>query len=334
MKPTIQTKSLVTGGGGFLGKAIARQLLNRGDEVYSFSRGNYPVLSAMGVTQIKGDICDGPAVDNASRGMDTVFHTAAMAGVWGKYEDYYTTNVAGTKNIIAACKAHGVKRLIYTSSASVIYNGKNMTGDNESLPYPHRYMTHYPKTKAMAERLVAGAANGDLSTLILRPHLIWGPEDNHLVPRIIERAHRLAIVGNGKNIADTIYIDNAAEAHLMAADKLIENPGLSGKLYFISQDDRIPVWDMINRILAAAGRPAVTRRIPASMAWVIGGILELIYKTAGLKNEPRMTRFVARELSTSHWYDISAAKRDLGFFPRISTEEGLKRLEEWLRDKP
>ncbi len=326
-------KVLVTGGGGFLGKAIVRRLLHRGDEVFSFSRGDYPELSEMGVTQLRGDLGDKEAVEKACREMNLVFHTAARAGVWGKYEDFYRTNVTGTQNIIDACKKHHVKRLIYTSSASVIYNGKNMIGKDESLPYPDRYMTHYPKTKAMAEKKVIGAADKDLSALVLRPHLIWGPEDNHLVPRIIERAHRLAIVGNGKNIADTIYIDNAAEAHLMAADKLLENPELSGNIYFISQDDHIPVWEMINRILAAAGRPPVKRRIPAALAWLAGGILELIYKTAGIQSEPRMTRFVARELATSHWYDISAAKRDLGFFPRVSTEEGLKRLEKWLREK-
>lgn len=325
-----RTKALVTGGGGFLGKAIVRQLRHRNDEVFSFSRKNHPELVALDATQINGDLCDPEAVENACRDMDIVFHTAAKAGVWGDDQEYYRTNVTGTDNIIAACKKHHVRRLIFTSSASVIYTGKNMTGRDESLPYPRRYMTHYPKTKAMAEQKVICAADKKLLTLVLRPHLIWGPEDNHLVPRIIERADRLAIVGNGKNIADTIYIDNAAEAHIMAADKLLENPGISGKVYFISQDDRIPVWEMINRILAAAGYKPVTRRIPAALAWLAGALLELIYKTANIQDEPRMTRFVAKELSTSHWYDISAAKRDLGFSPRVSTDEGLKRLKEWL----
>ena len=326
-------KALVTGGGGFLGKAIVGQLLERGDTVYSFSRHDHSELTEMGAAQVNGNLGDLEAVLKACEGMDVVFHTAAKAGVWGKFEDYYNTNVLGTENIITACKHHNIKRLIYTSSASVVYNGKNMTGDNETVAYPDKYMTHYPKTKAMAEKKVVAAADEDLAVIVLRPHLIWGPGDNHLIPRIIERANRLARVGNGKNIADTIYIDNAAEAHLLAADKLAENPDLSGRIYFISQEDRVPVWDMINRILQAAGRPPVKQAVPAPLAWLAGAILELIYKTFSIDSEPRMTRFVARELSTSHWYDTSAAKRDLGFFPRISTDEGFQYLEKWLQTK-
>ncbi|MFO7965444.1 MAG: NAD-dependent epimerase/dehydratase family protein [Desulfobacterales bacterium] len=323
---------LVTGGGGFLGKAIVKQLRRRGHAVVSFSRGDYPELAAMGAAHMTGDLCDRAAVENACQGVDVVFHTAAKAGVWGAYDGYFRTNVIGTDHIIDACRKHRVSRLIYTSSASVIYNGKNMAGNDESLPYPRRHLSRYAKTKALAEQRIIAASDEHLRTLVLRPHLIWGPEDSQLVPRIIERANRLAVVGQGNNIADTIYIDNAAEAHVLAADKLLDNPGLSGRVYFISQDDRVPVWEMINRILAAAGRPPVRRRVPAFAAWIIGGLMEMIYAAARIDREPPMTRFVARELSTSHWYDISAAKRDLGFFPRISTKEGLNRLRDWLQD--
>ena len=331
--PYTPQKLLVTGGGGFLGKAIVCRLIKRGDTVYSFSRGTYPELSTIGVTQIKGDLSDFSAVKEACRGMDVVFHTAAKAGVWGKFGDYYKTNVLGTENVIAACRYHNIKRLVYTSSASVVYNGKNMTGDDESVAYPDSYMTHYPKTKAMAEKRVVTAADEHLATIVLRPHLIWGPGDNHLIPRIIRRADRLAQVGDGKNIADTIYIDNATEAHLLAADKLFEKPELSGKIYFISQGDRVPVWEMINRILQAADCEPVKRVVPASVAWTVGALLEIIYKTLRIEKEPPMTRFVARELSTSHWYDTNASKKDLGFVPKISTDEGFERLEKWLRNK-
>ena len=325
-------KALVTGGGGFLGKAIVKQLLNKDYDVYSFSRSRYDSLSAMGITQIQGDIRDPIAVDNACPGMDVVFHVAARAGVWGEYEDYFQTNVLGTKNIISSCLKNSVRRLIYTSSASVVYDGKDMKGANESAPYPEKYLTHYPKTKAMAEQIVVNASGADLLTAILRPHLIWGPEDNHLVPRIIERADRLFKVGNGKNIADTIYIDNAAVAHILAAEKLLERPDLSGNIYFISQGDFVPVWEMINNILKAAGLNPVKRSVPAWIAWFAGAMLESIYKAFKIKKEPQMTRFVALELSTSHWYDISAAKKDLGYEPIISTKEGLLRLEKWLKN--
>jgi len=325
------TQVLVTGGGGFLGGAIVRLLQQRGEDVRSFSRSVYAELEALGVEQIQGDISDQHAVEQAVEGMDLVFHVAAKPGIWGDYSEYYQTNVTGTRNVISACLKHKVARLVYTSSPSVVFNGTDMEGVDESAPYPAGFHAHYPKTKALAEQLVVDAARKGLLTIILRPHLIWGPRDNHLVPRIIKRAKRLVRVGNGRNLVDTIFIDNAAEAHVAAADRLEINPGLSGKIYFISQDDPMPAWDIINGILKAAGLEPVRRSIPHKMAWLIGALLECVYKTFNLKGEPQMTRFLADELATAHWFDISAAKKDLGYAPRISTEEGLRRLEQWLQ---
>jgi nucleoside-diphosphate-sugar epimerase len=325
------TKALVTGGGGFLGGAIVRLLQLRGEDVRSFSRSVYAELETLGVEQIQGDISDQHAVEQAVKGMDLVFHVAAKPGIWGDYSEYYQTNVIGTGNVISACLKHRVARLVYTSSPSVIFDGTDMEGIDESAPYPDRYHTHYPKTKALAEQMVVKSAGDGLASIILRPHLIWGPRDKHFVPRIIERAKRLVKVGDGRNLVDTIYIDNAAEAHLMAADRLESNPELSGKIYFISQNEPIPVWDMVNAILKAAGLGPVRKSIPHRMAWLVGLLLELAYKCFNLNGEPQMTRFLADELATAHWFDISAAKKDLGYAPRVSTEEGLRRLENWLK---
>lgn len=326
-------KALVTGGGGFLGGAIVRRLLERGDAVRSFSRGIYDELDAMGVEQIQGDIHDRLDVEKACKGMDLVFHVAAKPGVWGNYEDFYRTNVIGTRNVIAGCSLHHVPRLVYTSSPSVVFDGTDMVGVDESVPYPDKYHAHYPKTKAMAEQHVAEAASRDLRTIVLRPHLIWGPGDNHLVPRIIERAKRLKRVGDGHNLVDTVYIDNAAHAHILAADSLDTNPELSGNIYFISQGEPVPLWDMVNDILKAGGLPPVKRSISRKTARIIGAILEFVYSALKLKGEPRMTRFLADELATAHWFDISAARRDLGYAPLVSTEEGLRRLEAWLKNE-
>lgn len=321
---------LVTGGGGFLGGAIVSRLIARGDAVTSFSRSFHPELDVMGVRQMCGDLCDGQAVDSACKNMDLVFHTAAQTGVWGPYDIYHKTNVTGTENILSACRRNQVHRLVYTSSPSVVFNGCDMEGVDETVPYPDHYTAHYPKTKAIAERAVIQAADEKVRTIILRPHLIWGPRDNSLVPRILARAKRLMRVGSGSNLVDTVYIDNAAEAHLLAADRLLTNPRLSGKVYFITQDDPICLWDMVNAILNAGGLPPVRRSISPKTAWLIGAVLENIFKILRLPGEPMMTRFLAEELSTAHWFDIRAAKRDLGYRPGVSTDEGLKRLEEWL----
>ncbi len=321
---------LVTGGGGFLGKAIVRKLIAGGERVRSFSRSYYPDLEDLSVEQVQGDIGDERAVATACEGIDTVFHVAAKAGIWGRSRDFFRTNVTGTHNVIAACRKSGVQRLIYTSSPSVVFDGSDMRGVDESVPYPGSYTADYPRTKAMAEQAVRRATGEGLPAIILRPHLIWGPEDNHLVPRIIRRAKRLRRVGDGTNRVDTVYIDNAAQAHIQAADRLRADPTLSGRIYFISQDEPIGLWDMVDAILLAAGREPVRKSIPAGTAKLIGMALEFIYRTLRIASEPQMTRFLAEELSADHWFDISAAKRDLGYSPRISTREGLEKLEKWL----
>lgn len=323
---------LVTGGAGFLGKAIVKRLVQRDYSVTSYSRGYYPELEKMGVRQIQGDLSDTKSVLDACKGMDGIFHVAAKAGVWGPYEEYYATNVKGTVNIIKACFTHNIGRLIYTSSPSVVFNGSDVENGNESLPYPESFHAYYPETKAMAEKLVTEASKKGLKTISLRPHLIWGPEDNHLVPRILARAERLARVGKENKLVDTIYVDNAALAHILAFDRLEENPDLSGKIYFISQDEPVPLWNMVNAILAAGGKKPVTRVAPASVVKAAGIMLESLYGFFKIQKEPPMTRFVAEELATAHWFDISGAKKDLGYFPEISTSEGLKKLQDWLEE--
>jgi nucleoside-diphosphate-sugar epimerase len=323
---------LVTGGGGFLGGAIVRRLAARGHRVRSLSRGHYPALDALGVAQHRGDVADAGAVLAAAAGCDLVFHVAAKAGVWGPYAEYHRANVAGTHNVLAACRTHGVRRLVYTSSPSVVFDGRDMEGVDESIPYPTHYEANYPRTKATAERMVLRANGPDLATVALRPHLIWGPGDNHLVPRILARARagRLRRVGRAAKRIDALYIDNAADAHLLAADRLGPGSPVAGKAYFLAQGEPLPLWDLVNRILAAARLPPVTRTVPAGAAYAAGWLLELAYGVLGLRGEPPMTRFVARELATAHWFDLTAARRDLGYEPAVSLDEGLRRLEQSL----
>ena len=288
--------ALVTGGGGFLGGAIVRQLAARGDRVRSLSRGRYPALDALGVEQIQGDVADAGAVDAAVAECDIVFHVAAKAGVWGRYAEYHRANVVGTQNVLSACRKHGVRRLVYTSSPSVVFDGRDMEGVDESVPYPEHYEAAYPKTKAEAERLVLAANGPDLATVALRPHLIWGPGDNHLTPRILERgrAGRLRRIGRANKRIDATYIDNAADAHLLAGDRLAPGSPIAGNAYFISNGEPIPLWDLINHILATGGIPPVTRTIPVWLAYAAGWLMEMTYTAFRRRDEPPMTRFVAR----------------------------------------
>jgi nucleoside-diphosphate-sugar epimerase len=322
-------KALVTGGGGFLGQAIVRGLRKRAAEVRSFSRNKHEGLDALGVEQHKGDLADPASVLSAVRGCDVVFHVAARPGIWGDYEEYYRPNVLGTKNVIAACRAHGVSRLVYTSSPSVVFDGRDMEGVDESVPYPPNYAAHYPKTKAMAEQFVRAANDAQLATVSLRPHLIWGPGDNHLLPRLVARARvgQLARIGSRRNLIDTIHVDNAADAHLLAADRLAPGSPVAGKVYFISQGEPVPMWEMVNRLLLAAGAPPVTRTVPVWLALALAWGFESAHRLTGNPAEPRLTRFVVHELSTAHWFDISAARRDFSYAPAISIADGLQRLQ-------
>ncbi len=322
-------KALVTGGGGFLGAAIVRLLVKNQYDVRSFSRSLHARLDGLPVAQICGDIADEAAVTEAAFGCDVVFHVAAKAGVWGSYEDYFRANVVGTKNVLASCRNHGINRLVYTSTPSVVHSGGDVEGVDESAPYAERFSAPYPETKAIAEKMVLEADSPELATVALRPHLVWGPGDNNLVPRIVERQRTgaLRLVGRGDKLVDSIFVDNAADAHVLAAERLASDGACSGKAYFISQGEPWPIKDLINGILDAAGLPPVTRSVSPRLAFIAGAVFEGAFSVLGRKEEPRMTRFLAEQLATAHWYDISGARQDLGYSPKISIEEGLTILK-------
>lgn len=329
------TRALVTGGGGFLGKAVVKRLLDRGFSVRSFSRGDYPELESAGVDCFKGDLADADAVSAAAESCDVVFHVGAKAGVWGSYTEYFDANVRGTENVLAACNRHGVERLVYTSSPSVVHGGEAIEGGDESLPYPDHFEAPYPQTKAMAEQMVLAANGPELMTVALRPHLIWGPEDNHLVPKIVSRARtgKLKLVGDGSNLVDTIYIDNAAEAHLNALDRLQTGAACCGRAYFITNGEPKTVKEIIDRMVGSAGLPPIDKFVPIGVAVAAGRTLELVHRLFAPKTEPMMTAFLARQLGTAHWFDISAARRDLGYEPSVDLDEGFKRLSAWFAEQ-
>lgn len=322
-------KALVTGGGGFLGQYIVEQLVARGDRVRAIGRNRYPQLDALGVETLQGDLRDAAVARDACSDIDVVFHTAGVAGIWGPRDYYYGINTQATINVVAGCYHHRVPKLVYTSSPSVTFDGTHQRGVDESAPYPERWLCHYPHTKALAEQHVLAANGKDgLMTCSLRPHLIWGPRDQHLIPRLLARARsgRLRRVGDGNNIVDMIYVENAAEAHLQAADAMQPTAAVRGRAYFISQGEPVNCWGWINDILDLAGVPRIKKSISAPAAQRVGAIMETVYRVLRIRSEPPMTRFLAAQLSTDHYFDIRRATEDFGYSPSISTAEGMRRL--------
>ncbi len=342
--------ALVTGGGGFLGRYLIEQLVARGDRVRSLGRSAQPELKSLGVEVVCGDIREKQDVTEACRGIECVFHTAALAGLGVRWSEYYETNFLGTKNVLTGCRIHAVKRLVYTSSPSVVFQGTDQSGVDESTSYGNDWLAkhgcHYARSKALAESAVLASSRCQnrrttpvadplggpnwMNACALRPHLIWGPRDIHLIPRLLARAGkgRLRRVGEGTNLIDMVYVENAATAHLQAADALAyENSPVSGKAYFLSQGQPVNCWQWIDEILELAHLSPVQKSVSLKSAWRLGRLCEAAYRLLRLSSEPPMTRFLAAQLATSHWFDISAARRDFGYEPRISTAEGMRRLE-------
>jgi nucleoside-diphosphate-sugar epimerase len=321
----------ITGASGFIGGKIAERLLREGRKVRVLARRPLPVLEKLGAVIIPGDLENPAALRLGCEGVATVFHVAGRVGVWGPADDFIRINVEGTRNLIAACRAAGVRRLVYTSSPSVVYHGKNLAGVDESAPLCTAAPCAYPTSKAAAERLVTAANSPELTTVSLRPHLVWGPGDKNVVPRVLALAKkgRLKIIGSGRNKVDVTHITNVVEAHLLA--EKAEAAIAGGKAYFITNGEPVVLWDWINQLLRGSGSPEITKHISLGAAYAAGSVLEALWRVLPLKGEPPMTRFVAKEMATDHWFDISAARRDLGYSPKVTMVAGTAELIEHLK---
>lgn len=329
---------LVTGYGGFLGQAIARQLLAQGYRVHGLARGSYPELEAFGVKTFSGSITNDKAVEQAIKGCDAVIHTAALAGVWGDLKTYFEINVRGTMLLVEAAMRNRCQAFVYTSSPSVTFDAKHQSGIDETVPYPTEWLCHYPYTKATAERSVLELSQmGHLWAASLRPHLIWGNGDPHLMPRVVTRARQRALkrVGSGKNLIDIVHVEHAATAHLLAMQKLLaKDTDVNGQAFFVTDGEPIPCWQWITEILNCAQVKVPTSSISYTMAYRIGAILETIYGLLRIQREPRMTRFVAAQLALDHYFSIDKARQLLGYNPQPIRQKGLQECEPWLRSLP
>lgn len=327
-------KVLITGGSGFLGRVTARLMRKAGYDVTILCRGAHRFLADEGFSVIRGDICDRPFLLNVFNGFDEVHHIASLTGISTVQSPFFKINVEGTRNVIDACLKNRIRKLIYTSSPSVVFDGTSEEMADESAPYPGFFLNPYSETKAEAEKMVLDVnAEDDLLTVSLRPHLIWGPEDTNLIPRLLERAlkARLFIVGNGKNYADLTYVENAALAQLKASESLTAGSSVCGQAYFITNDEPVLLWEFINRIIEGTGLEKVERHLPFKAAYLLGAGLESVYSLLKLNREPVMTRFLASQLATTHTYSIAKAKNELGYIPRVSMDEGLDKLFSYLK---
>ena len=329
---------LVTGYGGFLGQSICRQLIASGHTVRGLARNPYPALAAIGVKSIVGDATRMEDCRLAVEGIDGVIHTAAIAGVWGPRSAFESINVDATKLLLQAAKESGASGFVYCSSPSVTFDGLPQRGINESSPYPSHWLCDYPRTKAEAEKIVleSNEAAGFL-TCALRPHLIWGEGDPHLIPRLIARCQsgRLRCVGDGRNLIDTVHVDAAAHAHCLAIDALLERKlDVAGRAFFVTDGEPVGCWEWISQILRGAGLEPPNKRISMNAAYRLGYLFELAYGALRLSQEPPITRFVAAQLGVDHYFSIDSAKEVLGYRPILNRQATFDAMLPWLRSLP
>jgi 2-alkyl-3-oxoalkanoate reductase len=322
---------LVTGATSLLARTTAEILLARGDDVVCLQRGS----STLAAEQVTADIRDATAVQRAAAGCAAIIHAAAKVGVVGSWDDYRAINVDGTNNVLAAARAAGIERVVYVSSPSVAHGGNAIAGLGAEPPVLGRKNAFYAESKAMAEQAALAANADDLAVVAIRPHLVWGPGDTQLVGRIVDRARsgRLTLVGGGAALIDTTYITNAAESLVAALDRVRPNAACAGRAYVIANGEPRPIRDLVAGICAAANAPFAPREVPLAIAKVAGSIVERAWKATRRTTEPPLTRFLAEQLGTAHWFDPRPARNDLGWTPRVTIDEGLDALAAWF-NKP
>jgi nucleoside-diphosphate-sugar epimerase len=326
-------KVLVTGGNGFLGRAVVAELRQRGHAVSSASRRPSRELERLGVRTLTCDLRNAEHVERAVHGQEAVVHCAALTGIHGARTDFVRTNVEGTRHVIEACRRNSVPRLVHTSSPSVVFDGRSHRHADESRRLARRFLAPYPATKAIAERDVLAANGRNLATLALRPHLVLGPGDASLLPRLVarHRAGKLAQVGRGDNEVSFTWIENAAVAHADALERLEPGAPCAGRAYFVAQREPVRLWPWLAELFERAGMAPIATRVSLPVAYAAGAACELAWKLARRRTEPPMTRFLALQLGTSHSYSIAALERDLGYRERVTTAEATERLVELVR---
>ncbi len=321
---------LVTGASGMLGGAVAQLLREKGHLVRTFQRG----ASAGATDEVRGSLTDLDAVAAAVKSMDAVIHLAAKVSFTGQWEDFVATNIAGTSNLLTASKESGVKDFVFVSSPSVAHFGKSLAGAGAGEADPQQARGFYARSKAAAELAALGNDSPEFRVAAIRPHVVWGPGDTQLVERVIQRAKagRLPLLDHGAALIDTTFIDNAAAAIVRSLERM---EYAHGRALVVTNGEPRPVGELIAGICKAGGAPAPKLNVPGWLARGAGSVIEKLWLAAGSRNlvhdEPPMTRFLAEQLSTAHWFDQRETHEVLDWKPEVGIDEGLQKLAEHYR---
>lgn len=308
-----------------LGGAVAQLLRDKGHHVRTFQRG----ASAGATDEVRGSLTDRAAVSRAVDSMDAVIHLAAKVSFTGQWEDFIATNILGTSNLLEAAKDSGVKDFVFVSSPSVAHFGDALAGAGAGEADPLKARGFYARSKAAAELNALGSDSAQLRVTAIRPHVVWGPGDTQLVERVIQRAKagRLPLLDQGAALIDTTYIDNAAAAIVRGLERMDH---AHGRALVVTNGEPRPVGELIAGICTAGGAPARKLNVPGWLARGAGSIIEKAWLAAGSRNlvhdEPPMTRFLAEQLSTAHWFDQRETHEVLDWKPEVSIDDGLRRL--------
>jgi nucleoside-diphosphate-sugar epimerase len=313
---------LVTGASGLLGGAVAAAVLAAGHEVRTLQRRPSGVA---GADDVLGSVTDASAVARAVDGVDGIVHLAAKVSLAGDPAEFDEVNVVGTVRLLQAALASGAGRFVYVSSPSVAHSGSSIVGDDALPADPLLARGDYARTKATAELAALAADSAELAVVAVRPHLVWGPGDTQLVARIVDRASRgrLPLLGHGAALIDTTYVDNAASAIAAALERA---PAVHGNSYVVTNGEPRPVAELLAGMCAAAGVRAPNWSVPAAVARGAGSLIEAVWRVRPGADEPPMTRFLAEQLSTAHWFDQRRTRADLQWEPAVSLDEGFRRL--------
>jgi nucleoside-diphosphate-sugar epimerase len=327
---------LITGSSGFIGRHLVDAFADRGHPVVAVDIGGEPWRDD--VRWERGDVRDADRLTALFEGVDTVVHNASLVHTRHNMESLvWAVNHAGTRNVLAASRRAGVPRLVYMSSASVVYQGVDLERGDERLPYSTISQAPYADSKIAAEKeVLAQSGEGGVVTCALRPHVVFGPHDQRLFPALLQRARagKLKVgVGRDDKLSDFTYIDNLVDATVAAAERLAPGSPVAGQAYFITNGEPMAFFAFVDAVLVALGLPKTRGRIPFSVAYPVAAIKEAwdTLKGGSLGNEGSFSRFTVRYLCTHHWFSIDKARRDLGYAPRVSVAEGIERTVEHLR---